>query len=298
MTIYILYMSENLDFAQVAQRGVGNTKQPPRYRNWFITINNPNEDDRNALLHKIYSLAQVFAAQLEEGESRTPHFQAAFEFKSGKSFETIKKILPRAKIMKTNNRKAAIVYCTKPEGRLEGPWTKGLPKQIKLIETFRPFQSDILKLISDTPDDRTIHWFYDKTGSVGKTSFAKYLCVNYNALYCCGKCSDTKYLIAKHFEKDECNKDDLICIFGFTRTKEDYVSYEAIESVKDGIFTSTKYESTMVVFNSPHVFIFANFKPDKNALSKDRWSIKKINPSTYQIEDESDGEVCEDEMFI
>lgn len=291
-------MSKIDNFAQVAQAGVGNSKQPPRYRNFFITINNPIELDRVQLLHNIYSECTKFAGQLEEGESGTPHFQACIEFKSGKSFQTLSKLLPRASIRKTNNKKAAIEYCTKPEGRLEGPWTKGLPKAIKLIETFRPFQTDILEMIKEPADDRTIHWFYDETGCVGKTSFAKYLCVNYNALYCCGKCSDTKYLIAKHFESNECNKDDLICVFGFTRSKEDYVSYEAIEAVKDGIFTSTKYESTMVVFNSPHVFIFANFKPNKNALSKDRWSIKKINPSSFQIEDESDDEEDEIEMFI
>lgn len=291
-------MSELDSFAQVAQREVGNSKQPPRYRNFFVTINNPNEDDRKQLLHTIYSGCTKFAGQLEEGENKTPHFQACFEFKCGKSFTTISKMLPRASIRKTNNRKAAIEYCMKPSGRLEGPWTKGLPKALKLIETFRPFQSDILDLIKDEADDRTIHWFYDKTGKVGKTSFAKYLCVNFNALYCCGKCSDTKYLIAKHFEVDECNKDNLICVFGFTRSKEEYVSYEAIEAVKDGIFTSTKYESTMVVFNSPHVFIFANFKPDKNALSKDRWSIKRINPCSFQIEDESDMEDDEIEMFL
>ena len=38
-----------------------------------------------------------------------------------------------------------------------------------------------------------------------------------------------------------------------------------------------KYESKPICRNSPHVIIFANFEPDLDKLSNDRWIIKKIS---------------------
>lgn len=67
-----------------------------------------------------------------------------------------------------------------------------------------------------------------------------------------------------------------VCVFHYTRAVENYVSYEALEAIKDGIFFSTKYESGMVVFDSPHVVVFANFPPDRTQLSADRWRITNI----------------------
>jgi hypothetical protein len=40
---------------------------------------------------------------------------------------------------------------------------------------------------------------------------------------------------------------------------------------------NTKYETGVKVFNSPHIFVFANFPPDKpDELSNDRWIIKEL----------------------
>ena len=62
----------------------------------------------------------------------------------------------------------------------------------------------------------------------------------------------------------------------FTRDVEEYVSYQAIEAIKNGIFYNTKYESKMITYNSPHVIIFANFFPDITKLSSDRWVIREL----------------------
>lgn len=123
-------------------------------------------------------------------------------------------------------------------------------------------------------ETRKIYWFWEPEGCTGKTSLAKHICMNYNAIYLTGKANDIKSAISSHLEEKKNELD--IAIFNFPRTIEDFVSYESLEAIKDGIFFNGKYESSMKMFNSPHVIVFANFKPNKESLSKDRWIIKEI----------------------
>ena len=49
-----------------------------------------------------------------------------------------------------------------------------------------------------------------------------------------------------------------------------YISYEALENIKDMYFYSGKYEGGCVNGNSPHIYIFANFPPDESKMTVDR----------------------------
>jgi RNA helicase. len=171
----------------------------------------------------------------------------------------MKNIFKTAHIEKCIDPDRAMEYCQKEATRKPGtkPRLHGFPKPLKLISDLRPWQKDVENIIKTEADDRSIYWIWETEGNVGKTAFAKYICSKYNALYCAGKSKDIKFLITQYFEQDETNKDDLTCIFDYTRSMEEYISYESIESIKNGIFTSTKYETKMVLFNSPHIFIFA-----------------------------------------
>lgn len=270
---------------QADTTGEGNTKSSPakvninyRARKWVLTINNYNEIDIDTMTQS--SLRSKKCVWQEEiGESGTPHLQVYIEYKNPRYFKGMKKVFPTAHIEKCIDPERAIEYCQKVDTRIPGTYPRlhGFPKKLKLITELRPWQTEIENIIKQEADDRKIFWIWENEGNVGKTAFAKYICKNYNALYCAGKSTDIKYLIVQYFEQDECNKDDLVCIFDYTRSMENFISYEAIESIKNGIFTSTKYETKMVLFNSPHIFIFANFYPDVSKLSKDRWIIKEIS---------------------
>ena len=52
--------------------------------------------------------------------------------------------------------------------------------------------------------------------------------------------------------------DDTVILFNIPRDADDngMISYKALESLKDGLMTSTKYESNTKVFNSPVVWVF------------------------------------------
>ena len=50
-----------------------------------------------------------------------------------------------------------------------------------------------------------------------------------------------------------------------------------LEQIKNGMIYSGKYEGGQCLFESPHIVIFANSKPEIENMSIDRWNIKEIS---------------------
>jgi len=162
----------------------------------------------------------------------------------------------------------SVKYCTKPETRIEGPYDEKYTF-IKTIKYLNEWQKKVEKIILEEPDDRTIVWVWAYEGGKGKTQFCKYLIQKYKA-DCFNNCktSDIAYALSE---------EPKICLFDFSRKIEGFVNYSALESVKNGLIFSGKYESRMRCFNSPHVVVFANFPPEEDCMSKDRWKIIDLN---------------------
>ena len=53
-----------------------------------------------------------------------------------------------------------------------------------------------------------------------------------------------------------------------------------MESFKNGRFFSPKYGSCLKRFKPPHVVVFANYMPDLEKLSMDRWDIMDLDNKT------------------
>lgn len=244
-------------------------KEPKKHRNYFFTWNNPDISG-SKLAQEFNSIDAKYVFQLEEGENKTRHFQGLIGFKNARSFSAVKSDWPKWHFEPVRKIKAVKDYCSKVKTRLEGPWVKGftIKKDLKTITNLYKWQQQIISILEQDADDRKIYWLVDRDGNLGKTALCKYICHHYKALYVSGKATDIKYGIVKYLE-DEDNLD--IVLLDFPRSLEQYVSFDAIESVKNGIFFSSKYESGMCMFNSPHVFCFSNFKPETSALSQDRW---------------------------
>jgi len=245
-------------------------------RRWFFTCNNYTEEDICFWTDKSRCIAEKFVMQEEKGlKTGTPHLQGYFETKNPRTLRGIwEELGPKYHVRPARNKEACIEYCRKLETRNGKQWSKGFRKPPRVLETLRPWQAEVVSLVQDEPDDRSIHWFWEKKGGCGKTQLAKYLCVNHEALYVGGKAQDVKYAVGQYLT----THDDLkVVIYDVSRTQENYLSYQSIEEIKNGIFFSGKYESEQVIFNSPHVIIFANFAPDKTKLSEDRWVIHDLN---------------------
>jgi hypothetical protein len=249
----------------------GNTKQISPAKHWVFTLNNHTLENIKNIEES--SSIKRYSFQEETGESGTPHLQGYIEFITKRRPKSIFENF-NAHWEKCKRIKDAIAYTQKEDTRTGNQYLKGIKKirplsYIKYDDLY-PWQKKISDLCKTEPDDRTINWLWEQTGNVGKSALVRHLCIMHGALLVSGKAADIKYQIANAREVPE------IIIWDIPRTARNYVNYCALEEVKNGCFASNKYESKMIIINSPHVICFANFEPEYANMSEDRWKVQEI----------------------
>lgn len=152
-------------------------------------------------------------------------------------------------------------------------WFYVQPVRCEPMSNPRTFQKFILDLIKTPAHDRHIYWFCDKVGGCGKTKLRIELAALHKA-FCCegGKVNDIIHNATVFAKKQETS----VCVFDFARCSADYVSYQAIEMLKNGTWSSNKYTGGQVSISPPHVICFANDWPDLKKMSMDRWVLYEI----------------------
>lgn len=263
------------DTADTAGHGAGNTKKLPRSRAWCFTLNNFTPEDVTFFTDTLDTEKYMF--QHEVGESGTPHLQGVVYFENARTFKQMKQLHTKAHWEITKCVKGSVNYCCDPSKRAvpQDIWCKGwtIPKPLRIISDLRPWQLEIAEIVKTEADDRTIHWYWETTGNVGKTALCKYLLSKYphTHFFSGGKSNDIAFQIIKNKWVPD------ICVFDLPRSCEGKVSYNAMEQLKNGLVFSSKYEGGTKMFNPPHVIVFANWVPDTAQLSADRWRIVNIN---------------------
>lgn len=132
----------------------------------------------------------------------------------------------------------------------------------------KPWQQKLEEQLVKPADDRKVTWIYDTVGGKGKTWFVKYMLANHEV---------ARFENASSKDIAYAYKGEQIVFFDFSRTCEERVNYGVIESIKNGMLFSSKYASCQKYFDIPHVVIFANWPPNVEALSKDRWDIRSLD---------------------
>lgn len=258
-----------------SSKGFGNTKQIPPSKHWCFTLNNYTLEDIIAISSIVPKKRYVF--QEETGEEGTPHLQGYIEFED-KLRPSSLKLNKSIHWEKCRNIKQSILYCQKKESRTGEIFLFRIVRVRELViltaASLFAWQEEVVNIIKQEPDDRSIHWYWEAVGKRGKSALVKYLLYHYNGLTCSGKASDMKYLIVQ-YEKKNGYYPELI-IFDIPRHAKEYLSYSGIEEIKNGCFASTKYECEQVLMNSPHILCFANSEPDTLKMSEDRWVINEI----------------------
>ena len=277
-------MSDSESVTSVVEQmeiGGGNTKlhqkRVSQGKKWCFTYNNYPDDaleimERNFVLHDLEYIVGV-----EVGESGTPHLQGFIE--STKRLRPDQLGLSR-KIhweKAKGTLKQNVAYCSKDgDVRHSRGCKPKRPLKVLSDSQLYAWQKGIVADLDTEPDDRTLNWLWSLAGNVGKTTFCKYLSHKFGAIALGGKAADCRMGVVHHLEKHGDTPE--IVLIPIPRSFDpQYVSYEAMENIKDMYFFSGKYEGGMVNGNCPHVYVFSNFPPDESKMSEDRWNVVQID---------------------
>lgn len=248
-----------------------------RSRGWCFTLNNYTSAETLALLDQLHNTEANYVFQEETGDNGTPHLQGFAHFKVQIAFSTLRQWNPRIHWERTQSVAASIAYCSDPAKRSGRCYTSGYTvdtRDLRLIfeDDMYDWQKELLLELRGVPDMRTIVWYCDAIGGCGKTAFARWLIQNQaNTMFIStGAAKDICYQVIKAQIPPE------TVVFNLPRSAEAGMSYSALESIKDGICFSGKYEGGCKIFPPPHVVVFANFIPDLSKLSMDRWKIREL----------------------
>lgn len=188
---------------------------------------------------------------------------------------------------------------------------KDIEKRRRLKEkaasiVWRPWQQHIINIIESEPHDRHIYLVLDPKGNTGKSFFTKnYGILNNKVLQMTGGSTKDMALVAsKH---PDFNTVIIDVARKALKEKSYEFSYAGVEGLKNGLFSSMKYNSTNVINEIPHVFLFTNDVPDFTQQSEDRWQIIfiDVDGTTIQAEYASDilknnidlNEMSHDELY-
>lgn len=244
---------------------------------WMFTFNNYDENDVSDVLNKLKEKCEKFVIQEELGENKTPHLQGSIKLlKPGRWSEL--KLSKKIHWDKTKSFDKSFEYCQKDLTRNGRRWIYPEPEEEIIIlreEELYPWQKSVRDKCLEKPNDRDVNWIYDPDGNNGKSKFCKYMHMKHEAIICSGGCAKDIANLVKNIKESK-RKISKIFILDLPRCKDGSVSYDILEQIKNGMITNTKYEAMNMIFNSPHLWIFSNEKPDKEKMTNDRWKIWTI----------------------
>lgn len=245
-------------------------------KQWCFTHNNWCEQQLVEMVEMFSKFDMEYVIGEEVGDEGTPHLQGAVFAKH--VFRPMEKLgltfKPHWEKCK-GTREQNITYCTKQGGTVHS--NIKMPEQLYCPEIYG-WQLQVAEIVEvdPLPSDRTIHWFWEPTGNVGKSDLMRWLVIKKGAVVCAGKAADMKHLIVTYTEKNNGVWPKIIVI-DVPRVMQGYLSWSGLEEVKNGIFASSKYESQMFCMNRPHMIVLANFAPEPGReMSADRFNIVRI----------------------
>lgn len=129
------------------------------------------------------------------------------------------------------------------------------------------WQSDLAAILDEDPDPRKINFVIDYAGNKGKTWFSRYWFTKFpdkTQLLSVGRRDDLAHAI---------DKTKKFFFLNVPRGSMEFLQYSILESLKDQLVFSPKYESEMKILDClPHVIVLCNEQPDNDKLSADRFN--------------------------
>jgi len=214
----------------------------------------------------------------------TPHIQGYIALKEPKERYTWSSLHwpPKihwdvARASKHKNRN----YCFK-----DGEFITNIPEEkrrvIKPVTLWKQWHFDLEKRLRQEPNDRSIYWVWSEAGKTGKTSFVKHMLDTGNTVVINkGKYSDMmNQMFNIPYDPTDAVYPDTVLV-DIPRSMR-RISYAALEAIKSGIITNSKYETGTKRIPDVHIVVFANFPPDKKNRDISSDVIIEINVDEYK----------------
>merc|ERR1711954_452764 len=149
---------------------------------------------------------------------------------------------------------------------------------------WRGWQRDLRQYLNK-PCDRRVIWIVGKRGNEGKSFFQSNIREGFGYSRVCSlELSENSRNTFRILGKIYSTNTDL---FLFNLPRGEYLGteqYKILESIKYGEAVEGKYNSQRLYFKKPNVLIvFSTKEPNKNTLSKDRWTILKISNDLAEL---------------
>ena len=245
-------------------------KQIPPAKRWCFTLNNWTIEEYSSIVPLCKETCIKWIIGKEVGAEGTPHLQGFCYFKDKVRPLSVFSFTNRIKWIKAKgNDDSQFKYCSKEHDYV----FDGFPKPPTTIarKDFFPWQEEMAKIF-DIPckwNCRTIYWRYGDI-NIGKTQFARWLCVHMNAVVIGGQ---NKHILAQ-VQNQPAPIYIILLSYG-----DDKISYRAVEQIKDGLF-STAFgcdNNKMEIRDAPHLLIIGNEPPDYND--------RHFHPTKYDVKE-------------
>jgi hypothetical protein len=115
-------------------------------------------------------------------------------------------------------------------------------------------------------------------GLIGKSDYATFLLARIKAIPIKGGEEQIAISLAK--VKKTTGFYPKICVLDIPRNQETEIDYIALEILKTGNLSGSKYTGQTVLITRPHMVFFGNFELPEHALSSDQLLNLEIDPKT------------------
>lgn len=192
------------------------------------------------------------------------------------------------KLWGQSSLEGAFMYATKPGdfSGIKAAMDSKPQAQCEVTPPWCPWQFSSLKMVSGKPHARRIIWICDYKGNTGKSTLAKYLIVTDPNKYLCVTDAGSSSNLATIVKNQRSAGWNGHCFILDIPRDAEHMSgmYRALEKIKNGHITAQKYQGGPVLFDIPHVMVFANFMPN---LVEAKWSLDRYVDSVYEIDQDT-----------
>ena len=279
---------------------------------------------KDDLCDELFRVAKKWIFQHELSDTGYDHFQGRLSLYKKRREHELKNFMKELhpKLLTMHHKPTALnslengkmtsdaFYCLKSDTHVDGPWSDITEKKVYVPRQYRNLNLKIwqhqVRASKDVFDSRRVNFLYDPKGNNGKSTLAS-LCELQDRALALPLTYDPKQLMESVCDilMSKEQRDPKLCFIDLPRgINPDKIGayFVACEEIKKGKAVDMRHRYKEWWFDSPQVWVFANWLPNMSLLSADRWLLWTIvddvltpfNPEAqWEISDERAAEASD-----